>query len=122
MSRTAYSVLLILIAAFVTLALRAFPFVVFGGARTMPEKVKKVVDRMPPAIMAVLVIYCIKADILGLREAITNLDGSNICSVIATAISLLVVVIVHLWRRQTLLSIGAGTVIYMVLIRVMEVA
>ena len=103
-----YTLILILIAAGVTIMLRAIPFILFGGGRAMPPMVKKVADIMPPAIIAVLVIYCLKGQMI-------NISMDSLCAFI----SVIGVIAVHLWRRQTLLSIAVGTALYMVLIRVL---
>lgn len=103
-----HSILLIAICALVTFALRAFPFVIFGGKREMPEQFKAVANKLPPAIIAVLVIYCLKNDLFVLTT-----------SAIASAVAIIAVVIVHIKKRNTLLSIALGTIIYMALIRVL---
>ena len=90
---TGHSILLIAIASGITFLIRAFPFLVF----------KK---RQMPAIIAVLVIYCLKGPL-------TVLGTETIAAVIAIA----GVVILHLWKRNTLLSVAAGTVLYMIFIR-----
>ena len=59
-----------------------------------------------PAIMAALVVYCLKSVPFG-----TMTDGAK--QLIAAA----AVVALHLWKKNTLLSIGAGTALYMLLIR-----
>lgn len=102
-----YSLLLVGITALVTYLLRAVPFWIFRGKNTMPAAVKKVVDLLPSAIIAVLVIYCIKADIVALSS-----------SSIAAFAAVISVVLIHLWKRNTLLSIAFGTILYMVLIRI----
>ena len=115
------SVVLVIVAAVVTLILRAAPFAIFSGKRQMPAKAKKVADMLPAAIMAVLVIYCIKSDILSVKAAVMSADMSGLISVISTVVALVGVVLVHLWKRQTLLSIAVGTVIYMALIRLLPI-
>lgn len=107
-----YTVMLIAITAVITFLLRAIPFMIFGGGKQMPDRVKKVADLLPAAIMTVLVIYCIKAELLSIATGVS-------ITAIGSAVALLVVVAVHLWKRNTLVSIGVGTVIYMVLIRVL---
>ena len=52
------AVVSILTSAVITLGLRAFPFLVFGKQRRMPDKLVRLGDMLPSAIMAVLVIYC----------------------------------------------------------------
>ena len=107
MTDTVYTFILIAVAAIVTIALRAVPFVLFGGKRKMPDKIRQIADILPPAIMGVLVIYCLK-------NPIASLDMSLVYQLIAVA----VVVLMHLWRRNTLLSIFTGTAVYMLLINI----
>lgn len=102
------TILLIVVAALVTFCLRGMPFVVFSGKREMPPFVKNVADLMPAAIMAVLVIYCIKGDIVTLSM------GS-----VATAVSALAVILLHLWKRNILISIFGGTAVYMALLHLL---
>ena len=106
MNNVMYSMLLIAITAVVTLLLRAFSFIVFGGNRQMPEQLKKVVSLLPPGIMAVLLVYCLKGDIVSISMG-----------TVSSLISVAIVVLLHLWKRNTLLSIAVGTVVYMALIR-----
>lgn len=63
MNQTIYDLILIGIAAITTFLLRALPFLLFGGKHSMPSTVQKVSESLPPAIMAVLVVYCIKDSI-----------------------------------------------------------
>lgn len=107
-----YTVAMVLISALVTFLLRALPFIVFGGGKQMPERVKRVADLLPAAIMAVLIIYCIKGEVLAVTTGIT-------ANAIGALVALVCVVAVHLWKRNTLVSIAVGTVVYMVLIRVL---
>ena len=100
------AILIIAVTAGVTMFTRAVPFLFFGGKREMPPVVKAVADKLPPAIMAILVIYCIR-DVL--VQPGTGLGVS--------LIALVVVVGLHVWKKNTLLSIAAGTAVYMVLIR-----
>ena len=106
MSMEIHAALVIAVCVLVTLALRALPFVCFGGKRGMPRRIVRLGSVLPPAIMAALVVYCLKGVPYGtLRE--------GACQLIAAA----AVVALHLLRRSTLLSIGAGTALYMILIR-----
>lgn len=105
-----HALLLVLVAAVVTLALRALPFLIFGGSRKMSPKIKTIADSLPPAIMGVLVIFCLKSPLLVIR--------TDLITAVISLVSVLAVVLVHLWKKNTLLSIFVGTVIYMILIRV----
>ena len=97
---------IVLVCAGVTLALRAMPFLFFGGKDGVPGRIASLGKLLPPAIMAALVVYCLKGVPYG-----TFADGAK--QLLAGA----VVVIVHLFRRNTLLSIAVGTAAYMLLIR-----
>ncbi|MBR4039243.1 MAG: AzlD domain-containing protein [Clostridia bacterium] len=97
---------IVLVCAGVTLALRALPFLFFGGRDGVPGWVASLGSKLPAAIMAALVVYCLKSVPYG-----TFADGAY--QLIAGA----VVVAVHLLRRNTLLSIAVGTAVYMILIR-----
>ena len=100
-----HSILLIAISAGITFLIRAFPFLVFKK-RQMPAFIKEIADKLPPAIIAVLVIYCLKSPLTVLGT-----------ETIAAAIAITGVVILHLWKRNTLLSVASGTILYMIFIR-----
>ena len=101
-----HGILIVAIAALVTMALRFLPFVIFGENRQTPPLVSYLGKVLPFAIMGMLVVYCLKdvtltAAPFGIPEAIG-------CAVVA---------LLHVWKRSTLLSIGAGTVCYMLLVQ-----
>lgn len=102
-----YSILIIAVASLCTIATRALPFAVFGGKREMPGTLRRLTTLLPPAIIAVLVVYCLKG---------LSLEDST--GLAATIVALAAVVILHIWKKNTLLSIASGTIIYMVLIRI----
>lgn len=102
-----HTFILVLVASLVTIALRAFPFVLFGGDRQMPAFVQKIANLMPPAIIAVLVVYCLKGSMVTVTM-----------ESLSAAIAVVVVVAVHLWKRSVLFSIAAGTIVYMVCLHV----
>jgi branched-subunit amino acid transport protein AzlD len=99
------AILIIATVALVTWLTRALPFAVFG-MRSLPRIVVYLGRVLPPAIMAALVVYCLKGiDLLRAPHGLAEL------------ISVAVVAAVHLWRRNALLSIFIGTACYMALIR-----
>lgn len=102
-----YSILLVAVASLLTIFLRAVPFLLFSGSRKMPPIVKKITADLPPAIMAVLVIYCIK-------DSFSSFNYTTL----ATLIAVVVVVLLHLLKKNMLLSIFGGTAVYMICIRV----
>ena len=101
-----HAFLIVLICAGVTIGLRAMPFLFFGGKNGVPRLIERLGHMLPAAIMAALVVYCLKGVPFGAFA-----DGVK--QLIAAA----VVVALHIWRRNTLLSIAAGTAVYMILIR-----
>ena len=78
-----------------------------SGKKGVPRLVSALGETLPPAIMAALVVYCLKSVPFG-----TFGDGAR--QLIAAA----AVVALHLWKQNTLLSIGVGTALYMLLIRI----
>ena len=59
MNTTIYLIAVIAVIAIVTWALRAFPFLLFSS-RPLPKTVQYLGKVLPPAIMTVLVIYCLR--------------------------------------------------------------
>ena len=102
-----HSIEIIAVAAIVTLIIRAVPFVAFGGKREVPATVTYLGKVLPPAIMVILVIYCVKG--------INLLSGSH---GIPELLSIAVVAALHVWKKNTLLSIAVGTILYMILVQV----
>ncbi len=101
-----HSVWIVAVAALVTALIRFAPFLVFRGGRETPAVVLRLGKRLPCAVMAMLVVYCLRSvDFLGASHALPE--------IIAAA----VIVGLHIWRRNTLLSILAGTVVYMLLVQ-----
>ena len=101
-----YTLLMILVVALVTAALRFLPFFVFGGDREVPKEINYLGRVLPYDIMAMLVVYCLK-----------GVSFQSTSNWLPELISVLMVVILHVWKRNTLLSIICGTVCYMLLIQ-----
>lgn len=98
--------LLILVVCIICTQLeRALPFLLFGG-REVPKIIRYLGRILPMAVMATLVVYC-------LRGTTFDAAGNFLPQLIAVA----VVVALHLWRRNTFLSIIAGTACYMILVQ-----
>ena len=92
------------IVVFGTMLTRFLPFLVFGRGKETPKYIQYLGKILPAAVFGLLVVYCLKD--------VSVLSGNH---GIPEAISILVVVILHLWKRQMLLSIAGGTVCYMLL-------
>ena len=105
MSNT-YVLSMVAVAAVVTAGLRFIPFLIFGKGRQTPPVVTYLGKVLPFAIMGMLVVYCMKdVSFLSAPFGIPELLG---CAIVA---------LLHIWRRNTLLSIGVGTVAYMLMVQ-----
>lgn len=101
-----HGIALVAIVAAVTMLIRFLPFVVFGSGRPTPRFITYLAGVLPCAIMAMLVVYCLRG--------IDPFSGSR---GLPELISAAVVVGLHCWKKNTLLSIAAGTALYMVLVQ-----
>lgn len=94
----------ILLSAACTLGIRALPFALLGGKKKVPERIQYLGRVLPAAIMAVLIVYCLKAvpeDFAG--RGLYQLAAVGICAAL------------HIWKKNTLLSIVVSTCVYMFL-------
>ena len=89
-----------------TMATRFLPFLVFSEKRPTPPYVQYLGRALPAAIFGMLVVYC-------LRNVSLFSGGHGI----PEAIAIVVTVVLHLWKRQMLLSIAGWTVVYMLLVQ-----
>ena len=104
---TVYILFAVFVSALITFGLRALPFLLFHGKRKMPEWLSRLGAILPSAIMAVLIVYC-------LRSVKSDFVGNGIPGLIAV----LVVAASYKWKHSTFISIVAVTAVYMVLIRI----
>ena len=89
-----------------TALLRFMPFLVFNGNRKTPPIIEKLSKTLPFAVMGMLVVYCLK-----------DVSFAGISGFLPQLISCLVVGVLYIWKRNTLLSIIAGTACYMALVQ-----
>ncbi len=102
-----YSLLIVLVTALATLATRVVPFFLFGKTgQEVPKAIVYLGKVLPPTVMATLVIYSVRH--ISFME--NSLWMNEIIAVVITAV-------VHVWRRNTLISIAAGTAVFMVLVQ-----
>lgn len=90
----------------VTMLTRFLPFLIFGEKGETPAVISYLGRVLPYAVMAMLAVYCLK----GLDF---SAPGSFVPELLCTAL----VAGLHAWKRDTLLSIGVGTVAYMLLVQ-----
>lgn len=101
-----HSILMVAVIALVTAGLRFLPFLIFREETPLPKWLTYLSKVLPHATMGMLVIYCLKdVSITASPFGIPQLLG---CAAVAG---------LHIWKRNTLLSIGGGTVLYMILVQ-----
>jgi branched-subunit amino acid transport protein AzlD len=101
-----YVIATVVIASVITAALRFAPFLIFGKGRKTPELVAYLGKVLPCAIMGMLVVYCLKD--ISLTAAPFGIPELLGCLIVAG---------LHIWKRNTLLSIGLGTLCYMLMVQ-----
>ena len=101
-----HKILLIVVITLVTMLTRFLPFLIFRGDTQTPPLISYLGRVLPYAIMGMLVVYCLK----GISFVSAPYGLPELLGVAA-------VVALHLWKRNTLLSIAGGTVCYMLLVQ-----
>ena len=89
-----------------TLVTRFLPFLVFPAGKPTPKYITYLGRVLPGAVFGMLVIYCLKG-----VDVFTGSHGLPELIAIAAVVGL------HLWKKQMLLSIAGGTVLYMLLVQ-----
>lgn len=103
---TSQSFIFFSIIAVTTLMIRVLPFLLFPEHKKTPKYIEYLGAVLPFTIIGMLVIYCLK-DV----SLMTHPYG------IPEIIGVLITVLLHLWKNNTLLSIGGGTALYMIIIQ-----
>ena len=105
-----HAMALVLVCSAVTMGIRFLPFAVFGEGRKTPEFVTYLGRVLPYSMMGMLVVFCLKhVSLLRWPHGVPEL----LCCALTAGL--------HLWRRNTLLSIVAGTACYMLLVQLVFV-
>ena len=92
--------------ALATMLTRFLPFLVFRADKPTPKYIRYLGKALPAAIFGMLVVYCLK-----------NVDVTAGAHGVPELLAIAVVTGLHLWKRNMLLSIGGGTVCYMLLVQ-----
>ncbi len=101
---TFITILAVALGAIIT---RFLPFLLFPENKEQHPVVTYLGQMLPPAMLGLLVVYSLKnVDLLAPTHGMAELT------------SIFFIVLIHLWKRNVLLSIGVGTALYMVLIRI----
>lgn len=99
-------ILAVMLMALVTYLIRLGPFLLFGKGKNTPKWVTYVGRVLPPAVMGMLIVYSLK-----------SVKLVDVSSSLPVAIAIAVTSLLHLWKRNNLLSILSGTAIYMALVQ-----
>lgn len=91
-----------------TMLTRFLPFIIFPAGKPTPKYIQYLGRVLSAAVFGLLVVYCLKN--------VRILSGSH---GLPELISIALVIVLHLWKRQMLLSIAGGTVCYMLLVQLM---
>jgi len=89
-----------------TMLTRFLPFLLFPEHKKQPKLVQDLSRLLPPAMMGLLVVYCLKG------VSVTVFPYG-----IPEAIAIVLIAALHLWKKNVLLSIGVGTICYMICVQ-----
>jgi branched-subunit amino acid transport protein AzlD len=96
----------LIVVSLVTGLTRAMPYLIFGGKKEIPSTVRYLGTVLPASIMIILVVYCLR-----------NIDITSFPFGLAELISVALVIVLQVAKKNTILSILFGTAFYMILIR-----
>lgn len=102
---TTQSIITIIVVVIGTMITRFLPFIIFPESKTPPKMVTYLGTVLPYAVIGLLVVYCLKDAVFSEYHALPEL------------IAIAAVVLIHKWKKNTLLSISAGTILYMLLVQ-----
>ncbi|NCE63561.1 branched-chain amino acid transporter AzlD [Pseudoflavonifractor sp. 524-17] len=102
----------IAVMAAVTFLTRALPFLLFDRGDHPPKLVIYLGRVLPPAVIAMLIVYCLRDNLIALVQGPAGLAGWLPAAIACAAVAAL-----HLWKHNNLLSIFGGTVLYMALVQ-----
>lgn len=89
-----------------TILTRVLPFIMFPESKKIPKYIKYLSNVLPYTIIGMLVVYCLK-----------DISFSVHPYAIPEVISIAAITVLHLWKKNTLLSIGIGSALYIILVQ-----
>jgi len=89
-----------------TIITRVLPFLLFPEHREIPKYIKYLANILPYTIIGMLVVYCLK-----------DINFTKSPFGIPEAISIAIIAVLHIWKKNTLLSIGGGALLYMLMVQ-----
>ena len=103
---TTQQILTILIMSLAVVLTRFLPFLVFSSKDHTPRFVQFLGRDLASAVFGMLVIYCLK-----------DIDFHSPHHIVLKLLAIIVCILLHLWRRNMLLTIAGGTIFYMILLQ-----
>ncbi|NLL30401.1 MAG: branched-chain amino acid transporter AzlD [Clostridiales bacterium] len=100
------ALIIILVATLATMITRFLPFIIFKDTKSNNRYISFLGQVLPYSAIGLLVVYCLK-----------NVNFKAPTNWLPEAIAVIFIVILHNWKENVLLSIGAGTIIYMILVQ-----
>lgn len=103
-----------------TMFTRFMPFVLFRPGKPTPKYIMYLGKVLPASVFAMLVVYCLKnISFVSVSASADTLFATGIpIDTVAQLLGVAVTIVVHVWRKSMVWSIAAGTVFYMVFIRI----
>lgn len=89
-----------------TILTRVIPFILFPENKKIPKYIKYLSDILPYTIIGMLVVYCLK-----------DVSFTSSPYALPEIISIVAITTMHLWKKNTLLSIGVGSLLYILLVQ-----
>ena len=105
MMTTTQSIITIAAVVLGTMVTRFLPFLIFPEGKTPPAFIRYLGKMLPYAVISLLVVYCLKDVPASATHGLPE------------AIAILFIIVLHKWKKNTLLSIGGGTILYMILVQ-----
>lgn len=102
---TTQSIITIVAVVLGTMATRFLPFLIFPEGKTPPVFIQYLGKVLPYAVISLLIIYCLK-----------DVPASTTHG-LPEAIAILFIIVLHKWKKNTLLSIAGGTILYVILVQ-----
>lgn len=102
-----YIIMVIAVMAVVTMLLRFLPFILFDHGEQLPGWISYLGKVLPPAVMSMLLVYCLRN--------VNLVEGNGRFSAL---ICVGVAILLHNWKRNTFLSIGVSTLLYMIMMQI----
>lgn len=102
----AETIIIICVIAIGTMITRFLPFILFKGSKATNSYISYLGRVLPYSAIGLLVVYCLR-----------GVDFKSPTYGIPEAVAIVCITVLHYWKENTLLSIGAGTLVYMVLVQ-----